>query len=106
MNCGYCGKTLRDEPHTYGDCEVELKRQHDAIEVKMRALAPSVKGRVIENQTENDLAELAKLQTDEIVRLRGACRRVRSLCKQCWGRGIVADKVIDMLTEVLEGEAE
>jgi len=57
-------------------------------------------------QTENDLAELARLQTDEIVRLRGACRRVIALCKQCTSRGIVADRVLEVLTEALEWEAE
>ena len=57
-------------------------------------------------QTENDMDELARLQNDEIVRLRGACRRARSLCNQCYGRDIDANRVIDVLTEALEGEAE
>jgi len=57
-------------------------------------------------QTENDMDELVGLQNDEIVRLRGACRRARSLCNQCCGRGIVADQVTDVLTGALEGEAE
>jgi len=57
-------------------------------------------------QTEKDLAELCKLQADEIVRLQGACRRVTALCNHCLGRGIIANKVLEVLTEALEGEAE
>jgi len=57
-------------------------------------------------QTENDLVELCRLQADEIVRLRAACRRAIALCNQCAGRGIVADQVLDVLTEALEGEAK
>ena len=84
------------------EARTRLDRAREAIPEAIRQAGyPS-----LATQTENDLAELAKLQNDEIVRLQGACRRARSLCNQCGGRGIVANKVIDVLTEVLEGEAE
>ena len=57
-------------------------------------------------QTENDLAELCRMQTDEIGELRAACRKAMSLCNQCGGRGIDADKVLDVLAKALEEEAE
>jgi len=58
-------------------------------------------------QTENDLAELCRLQADEIVQLRAVCRKAIALCNQCLGRGIVSDQVVGMLVEeILEGEAK
>ena len=57
-------------------------------------------------QTENDLAELCRLQADEIVQLRAVCRKAIALCNQCLGRGIVSDEVLGVLAEALEGEAK
>ena len=57
-------------------------------------------------QTENDLAELCRMQTDEIGELRAACRKAISLCNQCGGRGIDANKVLDVLARALGEEVE
>ena len=57
-------------------------------------------------QTENDLVELCRLQADEIVRLRAACRRAIALCNQCIGRGIISDQVLGVLAAALGEEAD
>ena len=57
-------------------------------------------------QTENDLAELCRLQADEIVQLRAVCRKAIALCNQCLGRGIVSDEVLGVLAAALGEEAD
>ena len=103
-------RDLRECLRAQGKALAELHEARTRLDRAREAIPEAIRQAgypALAKQTENDLAELAKLQNDEIVRLRGACRRARSLCNQLLvDRGIVANKVIDVLTEVLEGEAE
>ena len=64
-------------------------------------------------QTENDLAELCRMQAEELAKyqqqrdkLRRACEEALSLCNQCVGRSIISSRVVAVLTEALGEEAD
>ena len=58
------------------------------------------------NQTENDLAELCRLQSDEIVRLRALCREALLVCKECADRPGIPDRMLDPLRKAVNDDSQ